>query len=256
MPNLNFNQFRESLRSRIERRQPFSVIRIGDGEGIILGYPTRTPRQKMDKRLDKWFGSKNMSEQEKRWFTESLRQACRNADMLGVPGLRHDKLNQDWRNVKRYVAEFKLSNAEQDAFCMDCTVELQTRGMWRQMVAGIDELFCISCRDVGEQLKQAFGFKQVETFLIPPQNLPYRTVPGMQVASTRHYPDLFNLASEWIVKNAAGKMFFVGAGGLGKLYCDLVKKCGGMAIDVGSLFDGWSGLVTRSYLSNIQRYRI
>ena len=256
MPKLNFIQFYDSLRARVASRQPFSVIRIGDGEGIILGYPGRTPPAKMNKRLDKWFGSKNMSDTEKIWFAEALREACKNADMLGIPGLRHDKINQDWRNVKRYVADFKLSTEQQDVFCMDCTIELQTKRKFQELLTGIDRLYCISCRDLSGKISCAFGIKTVETFLVPPQNVPYRTVPGTQTANTRHYPDLYNLALKWIEQRALSNLFFVGAGGLGKLYCNHVKKMGGMALDVGSLFDGWAGLVTRSYLSNVEQYRL
>jgi hypothetical protein len=256
MPKLNYSQFYESLRARIKSRAPFSAIRIGDGEGIILGYPERTSRMKMDKRLDKWFGSGNMLDNEKIKFARDLRSACRNADMLGIPGMRHDKLNQDWRNVKRYITEFELSNETQEVFCMDCTIELQTNHKFNELLAGIDRLYCISCRALNDKISAAFDIKIVETFLIPPQNTPYRTAKGMQIADTKHYPDLYYLALKWIEQRALNNLFFIGAGGLGKIYCDYVKKMGGMVLDVGSLFDGWAGLKTRSYVNDAEIFSL
>jgi len=40
---------------------------------------------------------------------------------------------------------------------------------------------------------------------------------------------------------ANGKLFLVGAGFLGKIYCDLIKRHGGIALDVGSMMDRWAG---------------
>jgi hypothetical protein len=241
---------------RIVKRAPFSVIRIGDGEGIILGYPKHTSKEKINKRLDKWFGSSNMTEVNKLWFADALREACKNADMLGVPGMRHDKLNRDWRNVKQYVSEYNLSNDKQDVFCMDCTIDIQTEHKYYELLVGVNRLYCISCRELSEKISKSFSIPAVETFLIPPQNVPYRTVQGMPVAESRHYPDLYNLALRWIEQRALNNLFFVGAGGLGKIYCDYIKRQGGMALDVGSLFDGWAGLQTRSYLCDKSRFSL
>jgi hypothetical protein len=56
--------------------------------------------------------------------------------------------------------------------------------------------------------------------------------------------------------NIVGKVFLVGAGGLGKIYCMLIKEHGGLAYDIGALFDGWAGLYTRPYLHNTERFAL
>jgi hypothetical protein len=40
----------------------------------------------------------------------------------------------------------------------------------------------------------------------------------------------------------------VGAGYLGKRLVDLAKMRGGVALDLGSIFDHWVGINTRSYM--------
>ena len=37
----------------------------------------------------------------------------------------------------------------------------------------------------------------------------------------------------------------VGAGALGKAYCEAVRQQGGVAVDIGSGFDGWAGVMSR-----------
>jgi hypothetical protein len=256
MPRLNFPQFCESLSAHLDARKPFSLVRAGDGEGIVIGYPGLTPLAKLNKRLDKWFGSKTMGSHDKLAFCEAVRTACKNATMLGIPGARHDKINQDWRNVNRYLEQLGCLSESREVFCMDCTVDLHRHKLYTKMLKGFDTLYCIGCRDLAPQLKRAFGLREVNTYLVPPQNVPYRSQPGIPVERRPHYPLLYTEILRWIDEHARGNLFFVGAGGLGKIYCDRVRDRGGMAVDVGSMFDGWAGLVTRSYLKSIREFRL
>ena len=42
-----------------------------------------------------------------------------------------------------------------------------------------------------------------------------------------------------------GMLYLVGGGLYGKLYCQLIKAQGGIALDLGSLFDAWLGIPSR-----------
>jgi hypothetical protein len=53
-----------------------------------------------------------------------------------------------------------------------------------------------------------------------------------------HYPQVFDETLTWIDREARpGRLFLVGAGLLGKIYCHAIQKRGGVAIDVGSVLD-------------------
>ena len=39
-----------------------------------------------------------------------------------------------------------------------------------------------------------------------------------------------------------GALFLVGAGAFGKIYCQWIKERGGIAIDIGSIFDSWANI--------------
>jgi len=45
-----------------------------------------------------------------------------------------------------------------------------------------------------------------------------------------------------------GAVFIVGAGILGKIYAHLIHQRGGIAIDVGSVLDGWAHVSSRAFL--------
>ena len=59
-----------------------------------------------------------------------------------------------------------------------------------------------------------------------------------------HYPfrydELLNYFSNAHCKN---RLFLIGAGVLGKIYCSKIKKNGGVAIDFGAVLDGWNGVI-------------
>lgn len=60
-----------------------------------------------------------------------------------------------------------------------------------------------------------------------------------------HYPVVYEQTLAWIEHEAGpGRLFLVGAGILGKIYCDAIRQQGGVAIDVGSVMDLCSGLTT------------
>jgi uncharacterized CHY-type Zn-finger protein len=70
-----------------------------------------------------------------------------------------------------------------------------------------------------------------------------------------HFPIVYErickILSEQSLK---GKLFLIGAGVLGKYYCHLVKQQGGIALDVGSIFDYMLGHNTRKFF-NVTEYK-
>jgi hypothetical protein len=63
-----------------------------------------------------------------------------------------------------------------------------------------------------------------------------------------HFPDRFDEIDSSLAKlDLTGSLFFIGAGILGKAYCNRVKSQGGMAIDAGSMMDVWMGIGARQY---------
>ena len=63
-----------------------------------------------------------------------------------------------------------------------------------------------------------------------------------------HYPERFEQLCDELIIPFRGAVFLIGAGGLGKIYADIVCQRGGIALDVGSVLDGWAAKATRGFL--------
>ena len=137
-------------------------------------------------------------------------------------------------------------------------MQLYLEGAFHEMLAGVKELHCITCRPIGDAISQAFKIPSVKTIRVPAEAFRYHKKntgldkynAGANAGMPHHFHVRFQEICDWIRNNdIAGKIFFVGAGGLGKIYCMLIKERGGLAYDVGALFDGWAGLNSRRYVS-------
>lgn len=92
-------------------------------------------------------------------------------------------------------------------------------------------------------LHKHFGVKKGQDYLIPPQAMNIKGTP-----EEYHYPERFHAIMNQLKEaDHKGKLFLVGAGLLGKAYCDAIRQAGGMAIDVGSMMDVWMGKGVRQY---------
>ena len=255
MSELSYSEFLDAIITAAIRRLPFSMIRLGDGEGIVLGYPSRTSEKKCRERLNKWFDGSRLTVADLNRISAEMKQACLSADLIGLPQARHNSMDGNWRNVRKYVKEFRLMQNARPC-SMDFVLDLQLRDDFRKVFIGQKELYCISCRKLDLELSASFGIPKVETFCLPPQRRPRMGVDHAK--GQLHYPELYALIPRWLKeRNIAGKFVLVGAGGLGKIYCSWVKQQGGIAIDIGSIFDGWAQLGTRSHLRNsMSRYAL
>lgn len=237
---MDFKNFIAKVKYSIQHQKPFSYIRIGDGEGIVLGFPRYISEHKLCGRLDKWFGSKYMNHHERIDFSVHLGEACRDADVLGLPQERHMKLNQDWRNVLIFCRELNLIRHESGS--MDWVMQIDYKDLLENQ-----DVLCISCRNVENRLKEKFKIRQVKSYFTAPQNRPH-VGPNLSNGK-RHYPDMYKEIHKFLYTNIyPGVIALVGAGGLGKIYCAYAKQCGAVALDIGSMFDAWSGCNTRSHI--------
>jgi hypothetical protein len=103
----------------------------------------------------------------------------------------------------------------------------------------------ISCLPaLGPFLKDRLGLDDVMQYLIPAEQ-GSKAKLGVDSGSGVHYPDTFQKLQTELTGRHAGRLFLVAAGILGKFYCETIKTYGGIALDVGSLVDGWLGKATR-----------
>lgn len=94
-------------------------------------------------------------------------------------------------------------------------------------------IFCITSRVIPlDRLKTMTGAKEINHYRVPRRG-----------RKAGHYREHFGTVMRICRLNARNyDLFLVGAGFLGKIYCDQVRMFGGRAFDAGRLFDFWAGV--------------
>ncbi|WP_290653995.1 hypothetical protein [Idiomarina sp.] len=259
---------RQKLLIKIESNTPFSYVRMGDGEGNCLFYKKYEDKFNilakfcMDRIWRLMFGRVKYKTEDFKNISQKIAEAFVSADFLGV----HTD-NQ----VEKAIKSLSVISAETDVRGM-CGV-LSTRDFLIKSINDEDkrvkevnlaschshklvsDFFCDLVKAAGNvsviscyveslaALHQYCGVKKGFNYIIPPQALNVGGTP-----EEHHFPGVFQKILISIRQSdLKGKLFFVAAGILGKIYCTEIKKAGGMAIDVGSMMDVWMGHSVRGY---------
>lgn len=224
------------IRNAIDRKEPFSVVRLGDGEGAVLGYPSITSRADVDGFLRIWLRTKDVSETDVLALVGALKDAVRGADILGMPRQRQIEQFRLWRAVQQAMDSLRLHN--QNTLHSHTVLHrlLQYALLYRPILQSAPFLGLISCRPIASRLQQVFDIGSVRYYGVRGE----REEPGD--VQTTHYPDGFLELRETLAVPFPGALFLVGAGAFGKVYCQWIKERGGIAIDIGSTFDSWANV--------------
>lgn len=227
-----------------------SVIRLGDGEsrlmgmrqkqGFCLAVCAQTARLARWQLKNIWFG-KDFRDSDIDRIATDLRWAIRQADVIGLPRADQIAKNADYANVEIIMDRLDLVR-EHHAYA-NCSLhrEMQEQGLFDELLAGLDHIYTITCHDIGKQIAERFqiGVVQIDV----PQEVRTSHTPH------DHYPNRYQEVRKLLSHSLKGELVLVGAGVLGKVYCSLVKQSGGVGLDIGSIFDGWAGVLCRSYLA-------
>jgi len=235
---LNLNT--EDILNTLQLNRPVSIIRAGDGEKIVLNSNKglNEYKQCINSVMTRQMGYEPvMSDVESIRF--NLIEAYSKADIIGVPMHKNlTSLGKHWQDVEKVVKPF--SNTTK--YCStDVAYDLLYSGGFEQWLTGKKDLVYISCRNIDEQLKDHFKIQNVHSYIIAPEA---KFTTGY--AGEPHYPYHFN-KMEWFLNSAPckGAPCLIGAGVIGKIYTNWCRDRGGVAFDIGAVFDLWAGRVTR-----------
>lgn len=244
----------DHLRTAVRDKQPLSLIRLGDGEGNLIAHY----REKSNLGLALYcqaivrimFGD---GVGDYRAFAAAIEtdfeRAIRNADILGVllepieyQLKRHGVDRQSAGNLAnaRDLVNRKLKPALICTSIVHHSVEMLDflKERFREERA----VGMITCRpEVGGVVEQKYPCR-VRLYQVPGE----AKAVDLSNVNAPHFPNVFREVCSRIQVDYPGQIFLIGAGLLGKIYCDIVKTKGGIAIDVGSVFDAWAGKLTRA----------
>ncbi|RXF67217.1 hypothetical protein [Hansschlegelia zhihuaiae] len=239
---LGYGPVTEMLRKAADEIHPFSFIRLGHCEPRILGFPDIYGRKDVDRSLRRQFGRKNILNEDLIKIRGDMREAVVNADLIGI-GIKEkpeNELDEIWLNTPRILMRDGL--VRDQTFChVNIHYHLLHVRFAESILKDREEVCVITCRDVTEGFRNNFGVKNIEWLKIPEHasTAENRTPLGL------HWPDAYYATLE-AIKKVGPRLYLVGAGFLGKAYCNQIKKIGGVALDMGSVFDVWAGVNSRS----------
>ena len=215
---------------------PISIVRCGDGEKIVLDGFSKFAN--FNAVLKRQLGfSPPISHAEE--IRNNLIRAINGCDILGVPRHKNiDNLGKDWRDVEQTIKIY--CNATDKRCSLDIHYDFLNAGYFNKLLKDREEVYYISCRDLDFAFQKAYNIRYPHRYEIAPE-AKFTTYEGKP-----HYPDQFVRVERWMEKaNPKGKLLLVGAGFIGKIYCNWWRDMGGKAFDIGSVFDEWAGRVTR-----------
>lgn len=247
----------ERVHGAIVKRQAFSAIRLGDGEGRVLGYPdVFSDLEVLSQVLYYHFGPESMHRLKHAapasWIKDAmldlrrlLLKSIRQADVVGLPiseyfdGHEHSVTH----GLLGFACATNVGLAEvryrekRDIVGADVFQALASRGqLYRSAAALARRVHVVGPWDIRDQLSSALNVEGVNWIQVP-GHYTWRGERGLG-----QYPELYKYVASHLqhMGDVGGELFFVGAGLLGKYYCTLIKENGGVALDIGSVIDSWA----------------
>ena len=244
------------LKQRIDARAPFSWIRLGDGEARFLMHlhpelRAALPAREADAMARQiWFA----------WFGEDLSEVP--ADSLATLGSRLDQAVRDADLLGVTSAERLVSDAAHYGFCaaletyldalpgrragaMICDA-LAPVALNRQdpfltsLLRGLDFLGVVSPHpDLAGRLQRHLDIGAIASYDLPGETRLGRDAEAGNRGT--HFPAVYQQVLSTLVVPRPGAVFLVAGGLLGKIYCDHIRRLGGIALDIGALADAWMG---------------
>lgn len=244
----------------IKKKEPFSLIRLGDGEGIFLPYPEEFKEYKRSDSVEMqqvFFGEIQITNKDLAELSQKLLESVQSADIVGVPEIQrlarvinvntvfpYQRLTRGIINVNRITQKYSRDN--QSIVSAYIHQDLEIWGLYDLIFDVMDSCSLITThRKLADSLKARFNLTVDETILLPPEYKWHFMFDENELGS--HFPVVFDQVCKKLSTPHNGKVFLVAGGFLAKIYCHIIKQNGGIAVDIGSMADNWLGYQTRNY---------
>jgi len=253
------------LRAAIAQRTPLSLIRMGDDEARFLAHRDPCLRGRLtDTQIQvlgevpfrHWFGQPIAAADQRdvAWLYAAAAAALAEADILGVASaerLATDNLHVGYLgHLEGLLARAIPADSATRFTDVSIHLELHRRSpYYRDILSGLDFLGVISPHPgLARRLAGLHGIGQFAEYLIPGR--AHRTGDQRLAYDAPHFLGHHNEICDRIAAVRPGAVFIVDGGLLAKVYCTWIKQRGGIAIDAGSIVDGWMGSSVRSVVSD------
>ncbi len=244
------------VQNAIRTATPFSMIRFGDGEGRLLGSSMFfTNMELLRETIGYQYGPDAVVEIGRLYgrfrledaiadLRQMLLSALDNADAIGLPSPTHFTPEATLSNINGLLGfASSLISIQQcpahipaeNLFDTYIFHGMQRKALFSRFLDGLPFVGLINHTDLSQEISAHFNIAQTH-FVRIPGHKSFMSVDKV------HFPTMYGEIVQSIEVPFRGAVYLVGAGYLGKAYCDAVKQKGGIALDIGSVFDGWSGV--------------
>lgn len=242
----SFSVVAKLLTEAIENRRGLSLVRLGDGESSLLFFDGKEPDARLQILSKTWFGEQTINTEDWGRIQSSLVEAVRHADIVGLPRPYQLQKMDMYRVIIPVIADLYR---DREPVLTDNMAHffLQWSGLLGSLLKAAVRVVTIGCRDLEGPLLTLTGKANIQTVLVKGES----QFPG--TIEEQHWPQGYEKVIDKIEDCEPGDLVLVGAGPLGKIYCDKAKSRGAVAVDIGSVFDGWAAVDSRKFLSGAPR---
>lgn len=231
---MHIDELYSRIIAALHYKTPFLLTRFGDGEAMILnGHHDPIKR---DFVLQRQFGYVPQD-----WYRikHHLQAVILQTDAIGMPTQKHIDMGGYWAACPQLVKEHR------DVTDISCSIDVHSEmledGMLDDFLMKVKRCTIITGRDVLIGLQRLHPDVAFTEIRIAPE---VKFAPGY---TARHWPEMFDKTLKQLqaLDTTAGQLLLFGAGIAGKYYGLQWKLMGGVALDIGHVFDLWAGLHTR-----------
>lgn len=261
--------FIRHVRTRLFRKQPFSFVRIGDGEAACLPYEPRlaglAPADAKDRETI-WWGAPLAAEVRAR-LAPAVARAIWDADVIGIPGI--SRFLRELNLERNDALENSLTGRglRSILYCTERYTELRSPGLpppiftschlhqelalwdcYGELLDSAGEVVLVSSHpELADWLRDHFRVEVAGNLVLPPDRVSGPLLKH-RATENRGLPEILDQVIAELGELPRNRLVLVGAGYPGKLLVAIARARGGIALDLGSIFDYWLGLRSRSYL--------
>lgn len=248
----------DAVISALRGGRGFSLVRLGDGEGRVLNYPTHfSDLDVLNSVLYYHFGPESMdwvkASAQGAWTStvmvalqQLLTASLRNADAVGLPvseTMSDKALSNDAFGALGYATALltglSLTRHIPASLRYGVNVFQQAAGkglLFREAAQAARAVYLVGPWDLTEPFAASVGLETAHHIRVP-GHYTWRGSKGFG-----QFPELHRFVEQRLMNlgDLSGSLLLVGAGILGKHYCNLAKSRGAVALDIGSVFDSWA----------------
>jgi hypothetical protein len=244
----------DRLASAIQLGTPFSLVRLGDGEGNFLAANVDDDNAFLQELCTQilviWFGSNSVMSSAYHDLQRDLQKSIAEADFLGVPDCAR-LLYEQSNDARGYWGVYFATK-----YAIECTTI-------RHYVSPVIHLHMFkvpkvlkalsTCRHIhtvtchpgfGSKIRALVGVSNGRDLIVPGEQ-GIQVLPA-ELKRGQHFPDVYVQTIKQIEQFAPGAVVLVAAGVCGKIYANKAKAVGCMGIDIGAIADFFMGIPSRA----------